>query len=416
MAEAFMSYAHRDNEACQGRILQLASLVEGELTLITGERRTIWTDVSQIALGADWRERIESALEEATVFLPIVTPGFFKSDACREELSIFVRAATRLGLSELIIPVYFASVDEIDSGKAEDSAMMMVSRFQYADWRELRLEDQDRARHLAAVHSLASRIADARAGVWARQVDAEGNTGGDVRTAPSQSERQQGLGLDPDESPSHRRTLLALVNTAPPMLTRLAELARKIDAHRKSLSAVIEELLAEHEAATESGMNEPERGKIHARAARELDSLAIEYQADARAFSNLVIQLDPAIHASMHLVELGEGLENFDAEPLVQILKRIGEDIAFARDSATALAETEFGTKRLRRSMYGVAGAAQELDDAIRVFQDWRRQADRIEDQLASRLEGRNVPAADPYGSVPDGRQQGDGPIQGPAA
>ena len=39
--------------------------------------------------------------------IPIITPGFFDSKPCREELELFLQRERTLSRSDLILPVYY---------------------------------------------------------------------------------------------------------------------------------------------------------------------------------------------------------------------------------------------------------------------------------------------------------------------
>jgi hypothetical protein len=59
----------------------------------------IFQDRADVAWGQNWQQRIDEALDVATLLLVIITPGFFSSAACRAEL-------------EWITPVMYLRGDE----------------------------------------------------------------------------------------------------------------------------------------------------------------------------------------------------------------------------------------------------------------------------------------------------------------
>ena len=64
---------------------------------MTGEPFEIFQDVDDIGIGEHWSGKLEQMLDQARFFIPIVTPSYFTSEACREELEKFLggRAATQ---------------------------------------------------------------------------------------------------------------------------------------------------------------------------------------------------------------------------------------------------------------------------------------------------------------------------------
>jgi parallel beta-helix repeat protein len=139
---AFMSYVRADDAHDAGRLTQFCERLASEVRMQTGEEFPIFQDRKDIAWGQQWKSRIEGALDAITFLVPIITPGFFKSPPCREELERFLDREKKLGRNDLIFPVYYVATDVLDEeGKrsADPLASAIASR-QYADWRELRFE------------------------------------------------------------------------------------------------------------------------------------------------------------------------------------------------------------------------------------------------------------------------------------
>jgi F-box protein 11 len=138
---AFMSYVHSDDQHDDGRLTRFRERLSGEVRMQTGESFEIFQD-RNIEWGQQWKQRIENSLDEVTFLIPIITPGFFKSRYCREELERFLKREEKLGRSDLILPVYYVeSVILSDETKREkDPLAKVIAGRQYADWRELRFE------------------------------------------------------------------------------------------------------------------------------------------------------------------------------------------------------------------------------------------------------------------------------------
>src|ERR1700759_5585394 len=99
-----MSYVRLDDHHENGRVTELRSRLAGEVRMQLGEQFSIFQDRNDVSWGQQWQQRIEDAIDATTFLIPIITPGFFKSPACREEVERFLTRENRLGRSDLILP------------------------------------------------------------------------------------------------------------------------------------------------------------------------------------------------------------------------------------------------------------------------------------------------------------------------
>src|SRR5262249_9084261 len=83
---AFMSYIHEDDNHDRGFLTQFRERLTGEIRIQIGQEFLIFQDRKDIQWGQNWKKRIEESLDEVMFFIPILTPGFFKSKYCRAEL------------------------------------------------------------------------------------------------------------------------------------------------------------------------------------------------------------------------------------------------------------------------------------------------------------------------------------------
>ena len=155
----FWSYVHRDNEQSGGRIHRLADKIRDEFSLMSGEDLALFVDRDELVWGVEWRARIETALQETTFFIPVVTPRYFTSEECRKELMKFATHARSLGALELLLPILYVDVADLDENSS-DEARAIIAGMQYVDWRDLRLTDEDSEAYARAVNHLASRLAE----------------------------------------------------------------------------------------------------------------------------------------------------------------------------------------------------------------------------------------------------------------
>ena len=139
---AFLSYVRADDEHEGGRLSQFREMLSREVQMQAGEAFPIFQDRNDIKWGQNWQQRIDDSLDSVTLLIPVITPGFFKSQACRDELSRFLQREQVLGRSDLVLPLYYVDSRILNdaSKRAADALAQAINAHQYADWRELRFE------------------------------------------------------------------------------------------------------------------------------------------------------------------------------------------------------------------------------------------------------------------------------------
>jgi len=157
--QVFWSYVHADDQAEAGRISLLAKLVENQIkTLALGEHVRIFVDGDGIGWGRPWTKTVDDALHEAKCFVPIITPRYFKSAYCRDELSAF-HTLVSLRSRRLILPIYFFVVPDLDHRvRSKDPLIELVKGLQHKNWREVGLKDPASDPHRTAVRRVADQL------------------------------------------------------------------------------------------------------------------------------------------------------------------------------------------------------------------------------------------------------------------
>lgn len=162
---AFWSYTRDDDECEDGRISRLRVDLERRLGQMTGNREfRIFQDRKDIGWGKPWQEVIRSGLADSIVLFPIITPLFFSSDACLEELEWFHQQEKERGRNDLILPLYYLDSDLVDDktvlAAADERvrrAVALIHERNYEDWRPLRHEMETDPSFRRAVEGLAKR-------------------------------------------------------------------------------------------------------------------------------------------------------------------------------------------------------------------------------------------------------------------
>ena len=158
---AFMSYVHSDDK--YGHVTRFYERLSHEVGTCIGEDFLIFQDRKKILWGQNWKGQIRESLDEVTFLIPIITPRFFGSSACRDELQRFLEREKKLGRNDLVLPVYFVDCPLLNDGRkrAGDELAQAIADHQYADWRDLRHESLTSSQVGKTLEKLAVQIRDA---------------------------------------------------------------------------------------------------------------------------------------------------------------------------------------------------------------------------------------------------------------
>ncbi len=138
----FLSYVRADDQHERGRLTEFAERLSGEVRMQSGDTFQIFQDRNDIAWGQQWKSRVDESVDGATFLITIITPTFFKSPQCRDELQRFLDREKQLKRADLILPVYYVNCPILNDERkrVSDPLAKILSDRQYADWRELRFE------------------------------------------------------------------------------------------------------------------------------------------------------------------------------------------------------------------------------------------------------------------------------------
>jgi CheY-like chemotaxis protein len=162
--DAFLSYTRLDDEFFGGAITSLRRLLELGVQVVTGDRTfSIFQDVDGIEFGQKWQKRLDEAISTSSFLIPIVTPLFFTSDPCRDELSRFIEHEKSLGRDDMILPVYFVTAPVLERPELlkSDALASEISSRQRYDWRVRADLPPNDPQMRGAVRELAGKIATA---------------------------------------------------------------------------------------------------------------------------------------------------------------------------------------------------------------------------------------------------------------
>lgn len=154
---AFISYSHSDNKIDGNKILELVGILQGRITLMTGKTFNLFLDRKDIKWGENWMESIRTNLDASTFLIPIVTPAYFNSSACRKEFSDFMIYENTVRRLDLIKPVYYVTSDRLEKSKLSnrESWAKEIANRQYFDFRELRLKSFESTEVIEGIEQMA---------------------------------------------------------------------------------------------------------------------------------------------------------------------------------------------------------------------------------------------------------------------
>ncbi|MEW6403675.1 MAG: hypothetical protein AB1649_17915, partial [Chloroflexota bacterium] len=105
-------------------------------------------------------EALDSNLISVAFFIPVITPRYLQSVECRREIQSFVLRASNLGIRELVLPLIYVDVPDLNNAASTDEVMRIINTYQWKDWRDLRFFDVTSGEYRRAVAEIASRLVE----------------------------------------------------------------------------------------------------------------------------------------------------------------------------------------------------------------------------------------------------------------
>ena len=371
--QGFWSYVRRDDDDERQRISQLAQLLSDRVRHRTGEAFPIFLDRITIGWGADWEARIDEALLSTTFFIPIITPSYFLSEACREELLRFTSSAKALGLEELVLPIYYTAVPELDSPEPSDELMRLVKRYNWELFQVEALEDIESSVHRKGVDRLARRLLEAAASANAKPTAETASTAVVAEpTAPADASGDAGeSGPDGESEDDQEESPLEILAAGEEAIARLNETMTE------QISPIMGEMGAEAEEATKGIQQADNQGKGFAGRLRVSREYAVR-------LTDIADRLEPAVRIFL------EDLLSVDA--MVQLLFRMKEEQGDAVGDLSAFID---GVRSMAEGAETGLGASEGLADSVRTNASWskdlRRPSARIETALRQIADARLI-------------------------
>ncbi|MGH3066089.1 MAG: TIR domain-containing protein [Gaiellaceae bacterium] len=353
--------------------------MQDQYALLAGQDLQLFID-RDIVWGEQWRERIEQALATVTFFIPVVTPRYFTRDECRRELLKFASEAKSLGVEELLLPILYVEVPNLDEGSS-DPAIAVVASTQYVDWTSLRLKDLTSPEHREGVHVLARRLIAITETVGSKPVDIPETTQERlvgaretlVRLGGSSSS-EDGSSLPDDDAPG----MVEVLADAEGALPKLAEAMSEMTEVMKEISATTDEGAQQIQKSDELGKDFTGRVVVAHNLARKLDNPSNRMLALASQYAQALLDADAGVGT---LIELAGSAEGSDREGVCQLFASIKELAEVSRSASTSsrtlyesFGETAQLSRELRPPSRKLQEAVQHVMDGQAVIAGWEQQ------------------------------------------
>lgn len=191
--EGFWSYVHDDNAASFDKIVELGRDLQRVYEMISGTKVSLFIDRDSLEWGDAWKSVIASNLGTVAFFIPIVTPAFFQSPACRSEIEAFAQRTKSTGLRGLLLPILWVPVEGLEDQASEDKLVQIIRDRQWEDWTDLRHEARGSELYSRTLEKMAQRIK--RANEEADKADAAHVSTALIAEAESESESEGRLDI-----------------------------------------------------------------------------------------------------------------------------------------------------------------------------------------------------------------------------
>jgi hypothetical protein len=377
----FWSYVQQDDADDFGRIVGLAQHLRGAFRLQTSSGLQLFLDRESLQWGDEWQARIDNAIAGTTFFIPVITPSYFRSTACRRELLKFSREATRLGLEQLIMPIYWVSVPELELAPEDisDEAVAAIARYQWQDFRDVRLEEESSSAFRRTVHKLAEELS--------RRATDVINSVDDI---PRVSVPVGPVSLDPhaedDEAPGILEKLVVTEEAFPRLTEILQEMTEALETVGKLGAKAGEK--AEADAARGGGVKS--RLLITERFAHELAPPAANIERLGHQYASLLMDTDPGVLALLEVA--AESDPDEDRDGFLQVIESLQVAADDTLEMFSDLMETIRGVARLSRSLRAplsqMGRGVQAVLDGRDIIAEWGRRAAEISAAVPSETDG----------------------------
>jgi len=355
---SFWSYVRDDDTALFGKIGDLRDDLRRIYKLMTGDSIEIFMDRDDIGWGQQWDQVIHRGITRTVFMLPIVTPSYFRSDACRDELLRFNSLCSQRGLSELILPVVFTGLERI-SVESDDEVVRIVAGTQREDFSDVWPYERGGQEWMLGVRQLVRGLIRAEQRIDERLLELLDST---PAATPS--------GTDPDEIPDSE---LGMAEYIAAIIPATESAAASLQVAVERFEEFVDTLVATPLGGDNAGSQNPRafQAQIAVTAnaikdsAAELESTgstALEQVAEADKLISGMYQSLSSMHDTSFLTEFRASMG--DATPVRSAVDMMNEMIR-------QLSDVERLSSVLRKELRPARRGMQFIRDAGRLYLGW---------------------------------------------
>lgn len=391
---AFFSYAHNNDEADGGRVVQLGRDIATEYGAISGEEvLQIFIDKDSLHLGDDWLDEIDEGLQNVKFFIPILTPWFFKSIQCRRELQRFIDKVQKLGMDPMIFPILYIDVPELHEIDPRDPLMTRLKRIQWEPWGERRHTERTSQVYRTGVTKIAEELLRRSSILERTDITGAANTyeeqvtrkvhlvesveteitvglSGDAIVRHAPNVEREILSSENDDAPTELELLVAMEEALPRLTDILNEMAREMAEYADAISLGTSEI----EAANIQGHGFAARLRIAFRLSKEIEGPIDRMEILGRRFAS-----------DLYEVDLGFRIL------LPRLVQEVSEDISNLSQVRGYLRNV----KELADASLSSAGSTFNLVESIRplekISKDLRAPIRKLRDTLTAMSEAQGI-------------------------
>ncbi|MET9486710.1 TIR domain-containing protein [Nocardia sp. NPDC006630] len=360
---AFWSYTRDDDECSDRHVTKLSKQISRAFKLINGNPLQVFIDRDSIEWGEEWKTRIDNSIHGATLFIPIITPSYLRSSACRYEFLTFWSKSRPSNLTQLVLPIVYADTDmNVDS---DDEIVSIISSLQCEFWHETRLEDESSSVYKRAVHDLAVRI---------KQISDSMES---IPEIVSTSD-------NPDDSGTGDGSRVEDEDDEPGILERIAELEEHAEiwprtvedmtAAINSLSAAMDACQPDLEDAKRSSQMS-QRLVIFRRISNRLLPPSNDFHQAAEVYKNTMIAMDVGFsafiqHAKMAPSEDREGVADL-ADTIQGMHEAVTQALSESKPLAEAMETASTMSRDMRKPSRAITSGLRMVADTQTIIENW---------------------------------------------
>lgn len=333
----FFSYAHADDSF--GMLSNFRDDLCVEFKRVSGSDLELFIDHESIKWGDKWQEAINTGIDSAAFFIPVLSPLYLQSPACQQEMRQYLGIVRDIDAEELFMPLLLTDIAR--GGLELDRDLLKeVLGYQYYDATELNSLDRGSGRYRQITREIATKLFDAN-----MRISEKSRAAAAAGAWPATGENEDEVG-----DPAVESFLLDAMADFEPKMNELVRTIGVIGDDMRSLGGIAESKTPEFEKAGKGPNVAREMIAVASRLAEEMAPAADLFEQHAKDYQRQTNEID------LHVRRLSEVACQADAGN-----KEPGLFLDSLKEAAEASAET-------KRSLEGFKDQVSPLQRVSRVL------------------------------------------------